>query len=109
MISAPAIPRSAILPASVAGDQIDRSFIEEVPHSVTAATLAETIIVMAHALGKQVVAEGVETMEQLEFLRERKCDMAQGFYLAYPKSVGETTELLSARAPVLLEHSRAAG
>jgi EAL domain-containing protein (putative c-di-GMP-specific phosphodiesterase class I) len=89
--------------------KIDRSFIEEVPHSVTAATLAETIIVMAHALGKQVVAEGVETMEQLEFLRERKCDMAQGFYLAYPKSVGETTELLAARVPAPLEHSRAAG
>ncbi len=80
--------------------KIDRSFIEEVPHSVTAATLAETIIVMAHALGKQVVAEGVETMEQMEFLRERQCDMAQGFYLAHPRNVIETTELLMARHPM---------
>ncbi len=51
--------------------KIDRSFIEEVATNLTAATLAETMITMAHALGKKVVAEGVETMEQLEFLRQR--------------------------------------
>jgi EAL domain-containing protein (putative c-di-GMP-specific phosphodiesterase class I) len=89
--------------------KIDRSFIEEVPHSVTAATLAETIIVMAHALGKQVVAEGVETMEQLEFLRERKCDVAQGYYLAHPRNVAETTELLIARRPAIVQAARAVG
>ena len=89
--------------------KIDRSFLEEVPHSVTAATLAETIIVMAHALGKQVVAEGVETMEQLEFLRERQCDIAQGFYLAHPRNVAETTELLIARRPAVVQAARAAG
>ncbi|MFO1409332.1 MAG: EAL domain-containing protein [Steroidobacteraceae bacterium] len=79
--------------------KIDRSFIEELPHSFTAATLAETIIAMAHALGKQVVAEGVETLEQLEFLRERGCDIGQGFYLAHPRPVAEITELLGARRP----------
>jgi diguanylate cyclase (GGDEF)-like protein len=90
--------------------KIDRSFIEELPHSFTAATLAETIIAMAHALGKQVVAEGVETLEQLEFLRERGCDIVQGFYLAHPRPVAEITELLGARrpAPALVE-LRAAG
>lgn len=77
--------------------KIDRSFIEEIPHSVTAATLAETIIKMAHALGKQVVAEGVETSDQMDFLRERSCDLAQGFFLAHPRSAADTTELLSAR------------
>jgi EAL domain-containing protein (putative c-di-GMP-specific phosphodiesterase class I) len=54
---------------------------------------------MAHALGKQVVAEGVETLEQLEFLRERGCDIGQGFYLAHPRPVAEITELLGARRP----------
>ncbi|MFO1400919.1 MAG: EAL domain-containing protein [Steroidobacteraceae bacterium] len=85
--------------------KIDRSFIEELPHSFTAATLAETIIAMAHALGKQVVAEGVETPEQLEFLRERGCDVGQGFYLAHPRPVAEISELLGARrqAPALAE------
>jgi diguanylate cyclase (GGDEF)-like protein len=74
--------------------KIDRSFIEEVATSVTAATLAETMITMAHALGKKVVAEGVETMKQLEFLRVRRCDYAQGFYLARPAAAADITALL---------------
>ncbi len=74
--------------------KIDRSFIEEVATSITAATLAETMITMAHALGKKVVAEGVETMNQLEFLRERRCDYAQGFYLARPAAAADITALL---------------
>jgi EAL domain-containing protein (putative c-di-GMP-specific phosphodiesterase class I) len=59
--------------------------------------LVETIIVMAHALGKRVVAEGIETVEQLDFLRERRCDIAQGFFLARPLSGQVVTELLQAR------------
>ena len=89
--------------------KIDRSFIEDVAQNVTAATLAETIIVMAHALGKQVVAEGVETAEQMEFLREHRCDMAQGFYLAHPRNVTETTELLLARRPLASQALLATG
>jgi diguanylate cyclase (GGDEF)-like protein len=77
--------------------KIDRSFIQDLPQSYTAATLTETIIAMAHALGKQVVAEGVESLEQLEFLRERGCDAAQGFFLGHPRSVIEIAELLGAR------------
>jgi diguanylate cyclase (GGDEF)-like protein len=89
--------------------KIDRSFIDEVATSITAATLAETIISMAHALGKQVVAEGVETAEQLEFLRARNCDIAQGYFFAKPRSVGDTTELLSTRQVLVLERLRAVG
>jgi EAL domain-containing protein (putative c-di-GMP-specific phosphodiesterase class I) len=77
--------------------KIDRTFLEEVPQNPASATLVETIIVMAHALGKRVVAEGIETAEQLEFLRERRCDIAQGFYLARPLSAQVVTELLQAR------------
>ena len=77
--------------------KIDRTFLEEVPQNPASATLVETIIVMAHALGKRVVAEGIETAEQLEFLRERRCDIAQGFYLARPLSSQVVTELLQAR------------
>ncbi len=77
--------------------KIDRTFLEEVPHNPASATLVETIIVMAHALGKRVVAEGVETVEQLDFLRERRCDIAQGFYLARPLAGPVVTELLQAR------------
>jgi diguanylate cyclase (GGDEF)-like protein len=78
--------------------KIDRTFLEEVPQNPASATLVETIVVMAHALGKRVVAEGIETSEQLEFLRERRCDIAQGFYLARPLSSQAVTELLQARA-----------
>lgn len=74
--------------------KIDRSFIEEVAVNPAAAALASSIIVMAHAVGKKVVAEGVETVEQLEFLRERGCDVAQGYYLARPLPLGAMSEML---------------
>lgn len=77
--------------------KIDRSFLEEVPVNPASATLAETIITMAHALGKEVVAEGVETEEQMQFLREHGCDIAQGFYLARPMPAAQVTELLQIR------------
>ncbi|HEY6452970.1 MAG TPA: EAL domain-containing protein [Steroidobacteraceae bacterium] len=79
--------------------KIDRQFIHDVPESLQAATLASTIIHMAHALDKQVIAEGVETLEQLDFLRERGCDIAQGFVLAHPSTVAEVGDLLAARRP----------
>ncbi len=85
--------------------KIDRTFLEEVPQSPASVTLVETIIVMAHALGKRVVAEGVETVEQLDFLRERRCDVAQGFYLARPMSTQAVTELLQARTIATRESS----
>ncbi len=75
--------------------KIDRSFMQEVPQSAQASTLAGTIIDMAHALDKLVVAEGVETLEQLDFLRERNCDIAQGFVLARPISAVEVGALLA--------------
>ncbi|HEY2418806.1 MAG TPA: EAL domain-containing protein [Steroidobacteraceae bacterium] len=79
--------------------KIDRKFMQEVPDSLQATTLAATIIHMAHALEKQVIAEGVETLEQLDFLRERGCDIAQGFVLARPSTVAEISDLLAARKP----------
>ena len=77
--------------------KLDRAFLVDVPHNPASSTLIETVIVMVHALGKRVVAEGIETIEQLDFLRERRCDVAQGFYLARPLTAGGMTELLHAR------------
>ncbi|HEY8508837.1 MAG TPA: EAL domain-containing protein, partial [Steroidobacteraceae bacterium] len=77
--------------------KIDRVFLGEVPYNPASATLVETIVVMAHSLGKKVVAEGIETIEQLDFLRERRCDIVQGFYLARPMAASAVTELLVAR------------
>ncbi len=77
--------------------KIDRSFMIEVPDNAQASTIAATIIDMAHALGKQVVAEGIETPRQLEFLRERGCDTVQGFVLSHPLEVDEASNLLTGR------------
>jgi EAL domain-containing protein (putative c-di-GMP-specific phosphodiesterase class I) len=79
--------------------KIDRQFMQDVPDNPQAVTLVSTLIEMAQALGKTVIAEGVETMEQLEFLRERGCDCAQGFVLARPSTVAEVSEVLAARQP----------
>jgi diguanylate cyclase (GGDEF)-like protein len=78
--------------------KIDRSFMSEVPDNYQATTLLATIIDMAHALGKQVVAEGVETLPQLDYLRQRRCDVAQGFVLARPLNVADITERLAQRS-----------
>ncbi|WP_456697442.1 putative bifunctional diguanylate cyclase/phosphodiesterase [Aeromicrobium sp. P5_D10] len=59
--------------------KIDRSFISDVVVDSTDAAIVNTIILMAHALGMVVVGEGVETVEQESYLRERGCDEAQGF------------------------------
>jgi diguanylate cyclase (GGDEF)-like protein len=78
--------------------KIDRSFISEVPDNCQATTLLATIIDMAHTLGRQVVAEGVETLPQLDYLRQRGCDVAQGFVLARPLNVADISERLAQRS-----------
>jgi EAL domain-containing protein (putative c-di-GMP-specific phosphodiesterase class I) len=75
--------------------KIDRSFISEVPDNHQATTLLATIIDMAHTLGRQVVAEGVETLAQLDYLRQRGCDVAQGFVLARPLNVADISQRLA--------------
>jgi diguanylate cyclase (GGDEF)-like protein len=79
--------------------KLDRSFIDEVPQNDSAGALVESVISMARTLGKRVTAEGVETGGQLEFLRSRGCEAAQGFYLARPMSAAALTEILESRRP----------
>ncbi len=62
--------------------KIDRSFVKDVLEDEAHATLVEAIIAMAHRLNYRVIAEGVETREQLDFLRKRGCDVAQGYYFS---------------------------
>ena len=86
--------------------KIDRSFVEKLTADASAATLASTIIVMAHSLGKQVIAEGVETVEQLDYLRERGCDFAQGYFMAQPLAAQDMTDLLAGhKSEITGEHS----
>ena len=77
--------------------KIDRSFVERIEADPASAALAGTIIVMAHALERLVIAEGVESAGQLDFLRERHCDLAQGYFMARPLSVQDMTSLLLGR------------
>jgi diguanylate cyclase (GGDEF)-like protein/PAS domain S-box-containing protein len=62
--------------------KIDRSFVTDLAHEPEDATIVRTVIAMAHALDLEVVAEGVETAEQLAFLRDENCDRVQGFYFS---------------------------
>jgi len=64
--------------------KIDRAFINGLPNDQDDVALVEAIIAMAHSLNLQVVAEGVETAEQLAFLHSLGCDLIQGFYYSRP-------------------------
>jgi diguanylate cyclase (GGDEF)-like protein/PAS domain S-box-containing protein len=74
--------------------KIDRSFITDVTTNAADAAITGAIIDMAHSLDVRVVAEGVETIEQLDFLRQRGCDEIQGYYFSEPLSAAEITNLL---------------
>jgi len=78
----------------VDGVKIDRSFIADVLRDPDDLALTTAIIAMAHSLGIQVVAEGVEKEGQYALLRERGCDMAQGYWLGHPIPNEEFVRLL---------------
>lgn len=74
--------------------KIDRSFVNDIKPDSSEFTLVTTIITMAHSLGLQVIAEGVETAEQLRYLAEKECQLYQGYYFSRPIPVEEFTKLL---------------
>ena len=64
--------------------KIDKEFVDDLPFGTDDAAITTTIIAMARSLGLNVVAEGVETQAQMQFLREHHCDEIQGFWLSRP-------------------------
>jgi EAL domain-containing protein (putative c-di-GMP-specific phosphodiesterase class I) len=64
--------------------KLDRTFIEDIGTNVNDAAIVEAVIGLGHSLRLKVVAEGVETEKQLNYLRERGCDEVQGFYFSCP-------------------------
>lgn len=69
--------------------KIDRSFLAHVSHDASDAAILESLVKVGHGLGKQVVAEGVETLEQLRFLQNVGCDVAQGFLINRPMAAAQ--------------------
>jgi diguanylate cyclase (GGDEF)-like protein/PAS domain S-box-containing protein len=74
--------------------KIDKSFIDDIPHLQDDMEIASSIIAMGHILGFKVLAEGVETHEQLAFLQEKGCDMYQGYIKSRPVPAEEFAKLL---------------
>ncbi len=74
--------------------KIDRSFISELEHSSQDAAITRAIIAMVHSLERKVVAEGVETQAQMDFLKANHCDEIQGYLLSPPVPAEQFAELL---------------
>ncbi|MBL6986876.1 MAG: EAL domain-containing protein [Methylobacter sp.] len=74
--------------------KIDKSFIDDIPSLQDDMEITATIVAMGHILGFKVLAEGVETLEQLAFLREKGCDTYQGFIKSKPLPANEFAQLL---------------
>ncbi|HEU4483867.1 MAG TPA: EAL domain-containing protein [Povalibacter sp.] len=66
--------------------KVDRSFVQDIAIDADDATIVRTIIALGHNLGLRVVAEGVETEQQIEFLRDNHCDELQGYYFGTPSA-----------------------
>ncbi|HJU39682.1 MAG TPA: EAL domain-containing protein, partial [Tahibacter sp.] len=77
--------------------KIDKEFVGDITCDPDDEAITATIITMAHSLGLNVVAEGVETSEQLEYLREQGCDEIQGNWLSHPLSADRCLDFLKSR------------
>jgi diguanylate cyclase (GGDEF)-like protein/PAS domain S-box-containing protein len=74
--------------------KIDKSFVDDVTTKASDAAIALSVISLAHNLNMRVIAEGVETREQVEFLAAHGCDEMQGYYFSRPLAAGAYTTLL---------------
>ncbi|HEY7889256.1 MAG TPA: bifunctional diguanylate cyclase/phosphodiesterase [Steroidobacteraceae bacterium] len=88
--------------------KIDRSFVRDLPTSPTDESIIRAIVSLAHSVGLQVVAEGVETAEQLECIRALDCDQWQGYYCCAPQPAAELAERLAADSATSATGLRAA-
>jgi EAL domain-containing protein (putative c-di-GMP-specific phosphodiesterase class I) len=77
--------------------KVDRSFVDGLGTDPSDSAIVTAIITLAHTLGLEAVAEGVETAHQLDELRRLGCDQAQGFYFARPAGGDDIGELLASQ------------
>jgi EAL domain-containing protein (putative c-di-GMP-specific phosphodiesterase class I) len=88
--------------------KIDRSFVKDLHTSGDDAAICAAIIAMARELKLKVIAEGVENVEQLEFLRKHRCDQVQGYLISAPIPVADLQKLLRAGPHADGRYARAA-
>ncbi len=79
--------------------KIDRSFVQGLPNDSRDTAIATAIITMSHGLGLSVIAEGVETAEQLEALKAKGCDAVQGYFLSRPLELDAYRRYLDGEKP----------
>jgi diguanylate cyclase (GGDEF)-like protein/PAS domain S-box-containing protein len=89
--------------------KIDQSFIADITSNPANAAIAQATIAMSHKLGKIVLAEGVETEEQMQFLRRNECDEMQGYFFARPLPAADITRMLHDGATMNVSGQRADG
>jgi EAL domain-containing protein (putative c-di-GMP-specific phosphodiesterase class I) len=75
--------------------KIDKSFIKDVTTNQNDAAISASIIALAHTMNLTVIAEGIETREQLEFLLEKGCEIGQGYYFSKPIEASEAELMLA--------------
>jgi len=81
--------------------KIDKSFVSDIMTNVNDAHIVKTIIGMAHNLGLELIAEGVETRDEMDFLLENGCYHYQGYYFSRPIAAGKIIEFCESYEPVL--------
>jgi diguanylate cyclase (GGDEF)-like protein/PAS domain S-box-containing protein len=86
--------------------KLDRSFIHDLPESADVSTIVSSVIRMAHGLHLQVIGEGVETLQQLKFLKSHDCEEAQGYYFSKPLDSRDCQSLLALTKPRWSNHFR---
>jgi diguanylate cyclase (GGDEF)-like protein/PAS domain S-box-containing protein len=74
--------------------KIDRGFIRDIPNSGDDMAISSSVIALGHAMGLKVLAEGVETQEQLSFLQDKGCDFFQGYFCSRPLPAEDFAQLL---------------
>src|SRR5690606_23576231 len=81
--------------------KVDKSFVSDITNDADDATIVRTIIALGHNLGLKVVAEGVETEQQVAFLLDNDCDELQGNYFGCPMPPADIVPLLCNAKPIL--------
>ena len=77
--------------------KLDRSFVAEIGDDTDGSVICDATIGLAHSLGQKVVAEGIETTEQLDYLKRIDCDMGQGYLFSHPLPADELVAFIRQR------------